>query len=239
MGTNPVGLRSPQSYLSNANSSALQGEVVATTPLGRDADGKNLVAYIVRTEDEAPRFTPPKQANTNQANNQSNNLNNFIQAGQAKENSEKDKSKAAENFQNSFAQNKLAKNNPTSALFIKPDQLLTRQEQAQLNQLRERDAEIKNDDTVLDDGDGNELLTAPIYATGPDGRRYVLGSGPPLLAGTAGNKNQNSGLNSAYSNAFPLQGGAENIYVKAAISYRHTSYNDYQGYSGGLIDRAL
>lgn len=190
------------------------GELVATTPLGRDENGKNLVAYIVRTEDEAPQFRAPQQANTNDP-----------------------RARLQDAPQRKAGQ----KNNEPPARFIRPDNLLSREHKAEVDHLRARDTAIREQAGELTDGDGESLLTSFVYATGPDGKRYVLGVGAPLRAFTQSDEEKaRRQPKKADGEAvqLPLE-GPENVRVRAAIAYRTTSYNDAAGARAGLIDNAI
>lgn len=189
------------------------GELVATTPLGRDENGKNLVAYIVRTDEEAPTFKTPAQANANDPRAR-------LQEG---------------------AQRKFQNKTETPARFIKPDNLLSREQKAEVDHLRKRDAEIRTQAEDLTDGNGEGFLTSFVYGAGPDGKRYVLGVGLPLRAyGQSDEEKARKQPKKADGEAVQLPPeGAENVHVRAAIAYRHTAYNDAGGPRAGLLDSNL
>jgi hypothetical protein len=144
------------------------GELVAATPLGRDADGKNLTAYIVRSDTSPPPITPilPRSANANTPQDIAPEAINQDEANQANERLKKQPRQKAE----------------TPARFVKPDYLLSNLEQAQLSQLRAREGDVTDDAQRLNDDKGNTLLTSLIYDRGPDGRNYAVGVSAPLLA---------------------------------------------------------
>lgn len=196
-----------------------QGELVATTPLGRDENGKNLVAYIIRTDEEAginPRAL-------NNANGNAQNAKAAAAAGAAY-------NKAAAPPDAPRPQIPQNKNN-TSARFVKPDALLSRLEQEQLDQLRARDAAI-HDEAAQNSAAPESLLTSFVYDKGPDGKRYAVGVSAPLIA-------QNSSKESASKAPPPLPSGTLNPYVQASLAYRHSSNQDASGPKAGLLDKAL
>jgi hypothetical protein len=178
------------------------GELVAATPLGRDADGNNLTAYIVRDRTDAPRFAVPRPPLAN---------NNDPKAKLAAKENSSEKTSAPPRGE-------------TSARFIKPDALLSREEQAEVEQLRQRDHAVRGE---ADEDAGNvALLTSYVYGAGPDGRRYALGVSAPLLL-------QNAGP--------PLKGSlpgptVEDRHAKAAASYRALASTDASGERAAIID---
>lgn len=218
MSTFPVGIRSPLLYPNVTNSGEPKpAEIVATTPLGRDENGKNLVAYIVRTEEEVPAYKLPNSSNSNTPKKS------FLsdaavtalqqQAPQAKPKVEQRIPPKSEN---------------TSAQFIKPDDLLSRLEQSQVDQLRARNDAVHSDKTDLTDGDGNALLTSFIYNTGPDGRRYAVGVSVPLLTKQPA--------------AEPSPDGEElpsTPLGKATSAYRQSAYYNATDLRSGLLNKAI
>ncbi len=194
----PVGFSTPYAV----SQAPPTGELVAATPLGKDQDGKNLVAYIVRTEDDAPQ-TPLRQAGNN----------NDPRAKQA-----------AINPQQPRPQNKPG----TSAQFIKPDDLLSRLERSQLEQLRLRNTDVTTDNEKLSDGAGHDLLPAYVYAKGPDGKQYALGVGKAFT------------LNDDSKTPEPLaRQGASRAYAQAAGAYAHASGQDIAGNKANLLNLGL
>jgi hypothetical protein len=181
-----------------------QGELVAATPLGRDADGKNLVAYIVRTEDDAPAVDIPRRALANNNN-------------------------PAEKFQTNSQQAQKQTRQESAARFIRPDPLLSRMEQAQVDQLRARDDDVTNDDA-------NAPLESYVYQSGPDGRRYAVGAAAALLA-------QKIGQDTAPSKAPPsspeAQKALQDARLYATSAYRQMAGYDAQGPRASLIDQAF
>lgn len=218
MSTFPVGTRSPLLYPNVTNSGDLKpGEVVATTPLGRDENGKNLVAYIVRTEEEVPAYKLPNSSNNNTPKKS------FLsdaavtqlqqQQAQAKPKAEKQPQPKSEN---------------TSAQFIKPDDLLSRLEQSQVDQLRARNEAVRTDTTALNDGDGNPLLTSLIYNTGPDGRRYAVGVSAPLLT--------KQGFSTPQADADETTSTAIS---RATSAYKQSAYFNATDFRSGLLNKAI
>lgn len=200
---------------------------MAATPLGRDENGKNLVAYIVRTDEEAPRFALPQKnlANSNRADAQKG-----TQPLPDKEQALALSTGTAPPPRKGPPPSPHAE---TSARFITPEHMLSRMQHEQLAQLRAREADIREDADALEGNDTETLLTSFVFGEGPDGRRYILGVAPPLVAqraAPAGSK--------AYA-AQSLYEGAENIHIRAANAYRSTHHNDAEGPKAGLIDRAL
>ncbi|NDE91479.1 MAG: hypothetical protein EB059_10175 [Alphaproteobacteria bacterium] len=225
MSTLPIGIRSllPYPNVTHAGDSKA-GELVAATPLGRDADGKNLIAYIVRTDDEAPAYKlPTGLANSNTPKKS------FLSDAAAQSSAptppqvKTEKQPAPKSY--------AAPN--TSAQFIKPDDLLTRLEQSQVNQLRARDADIHNDTTALHDGNGNALLTSLIYSTGPDGRRYAVGVSAPLL--TQHDSPETENISDDASSETPVN----TPLGKAAATYQQSSYFNATDFRSALLDKAI
>jgi hypothetical protein len=228
MSTLRVGIRSPLLYPNVTNTSDIKaGDVVAATPLGRDENGKNLVAYIVRTEDEAPQYKLPNSlANSNTPKKS------FL-------------SDTAPPIDPASAQPKTKLQNPvqpkqetTSAQFIKPDDLLSRLEQSQVNQLRERDNAIRNDTTKLNDGAGNALLTALIYNSGPDGRRYAVGVSAPLSTQQAIRDSESQGSELLGSESQEGENNASPL-GKAATAYRQSAYFNATDFRSTLFNKAI
>jgi hypothetical protein len=183
-----------------------QGELVAATPLGKDADGKNLVAYIIRTDEEADiRARVLQNANSNNPN--------LKKQGVTQEPPPQPRAKSG-----------------TAARFIKPDIFLSQLEKEQLQQLRLRDANIREEADALDNGDSHSLITAFVYDKGPDGRRYAVGVAAPLIAQKQSTENKAPP---------PLPSGQLNPYIQASLAYRHSSEQDATGPKAGLLDRAL
>lgn len=209
------------------------GEFVAATPLGRDADGKNLVAYIVRTDDAPP--LPPLSQDTANGNDPKARL---LQ----QQNAPNAAAQKVQQAQVKTAQDASAKDvakNPVGARFIKPQALLSSLQQAEVQHLGARDQAVKQDASNFSDGEGNSLITSFVYNEGPDGKRYAIGVAAPLLAQKASRTyKQNTSSDGVASTKTPLNGGADNIHVRAAIAYRQTSYSDGQG-STGLVDISL
>ena len=227
MSTFPIGTRSPLLYPNVTNPGELKpGEVVATTPLGRDENGKNLVAYIVRTEEDVPAYKLPNNlANGNRPKKSflSDAATQQELLAQAQLQTKQDKPPGK--ISNAYPNNK---NSDTTAQFIKPDDLLSRIEQSQVNQLRARDEAIRTDSTVLSDGVGNELLTSLIYYTGPDGRRYAVGVSTPLLTQK---KVQADSAEVEDDTATP-EGRASQLYQKSA-------YNNATDFRSGLLNKTI
>ncbi len=218
MSTFPVGIRSPLLYPNVINSGELKpGEVVATTPLGRDADGKNLVAYIVRTEEEVPAYKLPNSSNSNTPKKS------FLS----------DAATAALQQQTPQTKPKVeqrvpSKSETTSAQFIKPDDLLSRLEQSQVDQLRARNDAVRSDTTNLNDGAGNALLTSLIYNKGPDGRRYAVGVSAPLLTQSG---SATPDPEAEETPTTPLG--------KATSAYRQSAYFNATDLRSGLLNKAI
>lgn len=218
MSTLPVGIRSPLLYPNVTNSGDTKpAEIVATTPLGRDENGKNLVAYIVRTEEDVPAYKLPNSSNSNTPK-KSFLSDAAVTALQQQTQSPKPK----------VEQRVPPKTENTSAQFIKPDDLLSRLEQSQVDQLRARNDAVRNDKTDLNDGDGNALLTSLIYNTGPDGRRYAVGVSAPLLT--------------KQPSAEPEAGADDptaTLQGKAASAYRQSAYYNATDLRSGLLNKAI
>lgn len=181
------------------------GELVAATSLGRDAEGNNLTAYIVRDRNEALCFALPRTPLANN-NNPKERL-----AG---------KDAAGEKISAPLR-------GETAARFIRPDALLSQLEQAEVDQLRQRDQDVRFEAT--DDAANTALLTSYVYGSGPDGRRYALGVSAPLLL-------QNVGV--------PLKGNlpgpsVEERHAKAAASYRALAGADASLDRAAIIDWAF
>lgn len=227
MSTFPIGIRSPLLYPNVTNSGDLKpGEVVATTPLGRDENGKNLVAYIVRTDEEVPAYKLPNNlANGNRPKKSflSDKAAQQAQLNEPQINSQQEKPAPKRTEPNSFS-----KSNTTSARFIKPDELLSRLEQSQLDQLRARDNAVRNDTTQLDDGAGNALLTALIFNTGPDGRRYAVGVSAPLRT-----------QQEFQSTDVPDEDNISSPSGIAVQAYKKSAYFNATDYRSGLLNKAI
>lgn len=218
MSTFPVGTRSPLPYPNVTNSGDLKpGEVVATTPLGRDENGKNLVAYIVRTEEEVPAYKLPNSSNSNTPKKSflSDAAVTQLQQQQAQTKTKVDKEPQQ-------------KSDATSAQFIKPDDLLSSLEQSQVDQLRARNVAVRSDTTALNDGDGNPLLTSLIYNTGPDGRRYAVGVSAPLLTKQAVSAPEPDG------DASPMT-----AISRATSAYTQSAYFNATDFRSGLFNKAI
>ncbi len=226
MSTFPIGIRSPLLHPNVTNAGDLKlGEVVATTPLGRDENGKNLIAYIVRTDEEAPDYKLPNNlANGNTPKKSFLSDNAALQAQLAETQL---KSKPANKRSEP---NQTIKNETTSAQFIKPDELLSRLEQSQLDQLRARDNEVRGDTTELDDGAGHALLTSLIYNIGPDGRRYAVGVSAPLLT------QQESEAEAVET---PEEDDTSSPSGKAVQAYKQSSYYHSTDFRSGLLNKAI
>ena len=222
MSTFPIGTRSPLLYPNVTNPSELKpGEVVATTPLGRDENGKNLVAYIVRTDEEVPAYKLPNNLANGNTPKKS-----FLSDAAAQQElllQAQLKSK----IEKPVPQKTSVKNETTSAQFIKPDDLLSRLEQSQLDQLRARDNAIRADNTALDDGAGNALLTSLIYSRGPDGRRYAVGVSAPLLT----QKEAQTDAQSEDETSSPLD--------NATRAYKKSAYFNATDFRSGLLNKAI
>ncbi|HVY12624.1 MAG TPA: hypothetical protein VHB73_03565 [Alphaproteobacteria bacterium] len=144
-----------------------QGEVLATTSLGQDQQGANIVAYIVRKNGEGSAQAQNKSssANTNDPT-----------------------ARSAANFSADLAQTAApAAASGTSARFITPDNLLSPLDKAKVNHLRTREGAVKKEVASLSDDDAKGLSF--VYETGPDGRPYVVGMATNLVL-------QNPGQNS-------------------------------------------
>jgi hypothetical protein len=136
-------------------SPVLDAQVLAATPLGKDAAGANLTAYIVRSDEEAPAPPAKNTANTNETSAPS----------------------AASFAENLVASQQAVISGQTSAKFLKPDSLLTRLEKAQVDHLRARDTQIKKEVS-----DAKTTSSASfVYQSGPDGRNYIVGVAAPLV----------------------------------------------------------
>lgn len=142
-------------YIFSKPTSLVDAQVLSQSPLGRDATGAHLTAYIVRSEEEAPSPNLKSSANTNSAH-----------------------AAPAASFQENLVAAEQATYTPqTSARFIKPDHLLSRLEKAQVDHLRARDGAVKKEVKDI----GGESGFSLIYETGPDGRQYAVGVATPLL----------------------------------------------------------
>ncbi|MBY0428684.1 MAG: hypothetical protein K2Q32_05645 [Alphaproteobacteria bacterium] len=227
MSTFPIGTRSPLLYPNVTNPSDLKpGEVVATTPLGRDENGKNLVAYIVRTDEEVPAYKLPNNlanGNTPKKSFLSDTATQQELLAQAQIKTKQDKT-----ADNRAPQRQTIKNENTSAQFIKPDDLLSRLEQSQVDQLRARDDAVRADTTPLNDGAGHELLTSLIFNTGPDGRRYAVGVSAPLVT------QQQSQPDHAATDEEPSSPTG-----KAVEAYKKSAYFNATDFRSGLLNKAI
>lgn len=203
------------------------GELVAATPLGKDENGKNLVAYIMRTEEEVslPLSARKQNANSNSPFAEKTVANPRTQTAPQAQPLPQQQAQQQTPVQ---AQN--AARAYSAARFIKPDELLTSLEQEQLAQLRARDADVNEDAQRLNDGGGDTLLTSFVYDQGPDGRRYAVGVAAPLLAQKAGLKN---------SETLQLPQGELNPYLQASLAYRHSATQDISGPRAGLFNQAI
>jgi hypothetical protein len=193
-------------------------ELVAATPLGRDAEGKNLTAYIVRTDGEAPAYSPPPRANNNAP------VKTRVQEVAAEETPKQRPAPA------------------TNPRFIKPDDLLTRSEKAEVEQLRARDADIRKQSSE------GGLLSSYVYGNGPDNRRYILGVSAPLLredtnkaeAETVSEEEpSNTRSASREKPGLLLPQGSNNPYLQASLAYRANYHQDAAGHKAGLLDQAV
>lgn len=195
---------------------------MATTPLGRDENGKNLVAYIVRTQDDPPAYKLPGQlANSNYPKKSF--LNDAADDITQQEKLIAPTLKPAEkNRSQPYA------NPSSSASFIKPDELLSRLEQSQVNQLRIRNDDIRRDTTELNDGNGNALLTTFVYNTGPDGRRYAVGVSAPLLS------RQTAKAPEANTTPTPATPSG-----RAANAYQQLAYVTEADFRSGLLNKSI
>lgn len=227
MSTLPIGNRSPLLYPNVTNSGDFKsGEVVATTPLGRDENGKNLVAYIVRTEEEVPAYKlPTNLANGNRPKKS------FLSDAAPQDpllteppvKPRSDKTPSA-----TTAPSRSYESSETSAQYIKPDELLSRLEQSQVEQLRARDNAVRGDGATIDDGAGNALLTTLIYNTGPDGRRYAVGVSAPLLTA------QQTDISESADDDEPAS-----ALEKAAQAYKKSAYYNSTDFRSGLLNKAI
>lgn len=198
---------------------------MAATPLGRDEHGKNLVAYIVRTDEEAPRFVPSAAlANGNDPEEKL--RGEKLKAALVDEKNKDQKTKNS----SSLSQQALQQ---ASARFITPDHLLSPRDQAAVDQLRSRDAAVKDDADALEENSAEIFLTSFVYGEGPDGKRYALGVSAPLIT------QKYSKASESKNNPSPPPDGTENINIRAALAYRSSYYSDAQGPRAGLLDRSL
>ncbi len=210
----PVGIRSPTPYPNVPHASNIpSGERVAT-PLGHDDHGKNLVVYIVRTEEDSPAYKQRGHLANGNTPEKS-----VLKNDETEKITPKPDSQRAAPFES-------AKNETTTACYITPDDLLSHLEQSRLNHLRARHDAIRKDTTPVNDGAGNTLLTSYVYNTGPDGRRYAVGISTPHPTSSEPSNAQPDEVTLSPSG-------------KAAQAYRQSSYDHAADFRSGLLDKAI